>query len=202
MAAERTPLRLPPRGGVVVAALAAPQSEGADTALTSCPYHFGSDMPAATFCVYQGVAFDAGGEVCATDVVVMWSSLVAQGLESPDGAMKASASNKEVYLGFVADPELVVRAMADPRRNDRAEMVEYTLGDEDAPKLLAGKVTLRARRPGSTGTASGLAIELREPQHFRPGGCAFASYSGTYLGIIRPPSETATSANPSTVPQQ
>jgi hypothetical protein len=77
-------------------------------------------MPAATFCVYGGVAFGDGGEVCATDVLVIWSSLVSQAT--------ASGSNSEVYLGFVADPELVVRAIVDSRQGDRAEIVGYTLG--------------------------------------------------------------------------
>ena len=113
---EGAPARLARPGGVVAAGL----SDRAGTAPASCPYHFGSDMPAATFCVYGGVAFGDGGEVCATDVLVIWSSLVSQAT--------ASGSNSEVYLGFVADPELVVRAIVDSRQGDRAEIVGYTLG--------------------------------------------------------------------------
>jgi len=81
-------------------------------------------------------------------------------------------------------------------------MVGYTLGDEEAPQPLAGKMTLRTVRLGSSDSADVLGMELREPRHFRPGSCAFASYSGTYLGVIRPPNETTTSIDPFFVPRQ
>jgi hypothetical protein len=108
-------------------------------------------------------------------------------------AEKASASNKEVYLGFVADPELVLRAIVDARDSDRADMVEYMMGSDEDPQPLAGKMILRAVRLGS---ADVLSVDLREPRRFHPGSCAFASYSGTFLGMIRPPSETTTSVDP------
>ena len=111
-------------------------------------------------------------------------------------AEKASGSNREVYLAFVADPELVLRAVADSRDSDRAEMVQYMVGSDDAPQPLAGKMTLRAVRPGSSGTTDVLSMELREPRRFHPGGCAFASYSGTFLGMMRPPSETKPASIP------
>ena len=199
LAEERAPAQLARLGGVVAAALAEPQSDRADTAPASCPYHFGSNMPAATFCVYRGVAWGDAGEVCATDVVVIWSSVAAQAPVSGRSVEKASASNREVYLGFVADPELVVRAIVDPRRGDRAEMVGYTLGSEAAPQPLAGQMTLRAVRLGS---ADVLSMDWREPRRFHPGSCAFASYSGTFLGVIRPPRETTTSVDPFVVPRQ
>jgi hypothetical protein len=144
-------------------------------------------MPAATFCVYRGAAFDGGGEVCATDVVVIWSSFDLQAAVSIERATKASGSNREVYLAFVAAPELVLRAIVDSRRGDGAEVVDYTLGDGNAAQPLAGSMALRAMRVGS---ADVLTIDLREPQRAEPGGCVFASYSGTFLGMIRPPSET------------
>jgi len=179
LAEQPAPARLARTGGVVAAALAKPSSDRADTAPASCPYHFGSDMPAATFCVYQGVAFGGGGEVCATDVVVIWSSFASQVPVSVARAEKASGSNREVYLAFVADPELVVRATVDPRQGDRAEMVGYTLGSEEAPQPLAGQMTLRAVRLGS---AEVLSLALREPRRFHPGSCAFASYWERSLG--------------------
>jgi hypothetical protein len=177
----------------------APQPGSAHAPPESCPYHFDSDMPAATFCVYRGIAWGGAGEVCATDVVVIWSSLASQASVSRGLAEKASASNREVYLGFVADPELVVRAIVDFRQGDRAEMVGYTLGSEETPQPLAGQMTLRALRLGS---AEVLSMDLREPRRFHPGSCAFASYSGTFLGMIRPPSETTTSVYPFIVPRQ
>ena len=188
---EGAPARLARRGGVVDAALAQPQSDRADSTPASCPYHFGSDMPAATFCVYQGVAFGDGGEVCATDVVVIWSSLASQATVHVGRADKAAA-HREIYLGFVTDPGLVVRAIVDPRQGDHADMVGYTLGREAAPQPLAGQTTLRAVRPGS---AEVLSMDWREPRRFHRGSCAFASYSGTFLGIIGPPSETNVSAD-------
>lgn len=189
LAEERAPRRLARLGGVVAAALAEPPSDRADIAPASCPYHFGSDMPAATFCVYRGAAFGGDGEVCATDVAVIWSSFVpprsAVGLghaENPSG------SGKEVYIGFAADPELVIRAIVDdPGQGDRAEMVGYALGSEEAPQPLAGSMTLRALRLGS---ADVLGMELREARRFQGESCAFTSYSGTFVGMIGPPSDT------------
>jgi hypothetical protein len=191
----------PELAGVVAAAFTkpAPPTGPAHVTPESCPYHFDSDMPAATFCVYQGVAFGGGGEVCATDVVVIWSSLASPAPASGGPAEKASASNREVYLGFVADPELIVRAIVDPRQGDRAEMVAYTIGSEEAPQPLAGQLTLRAVRAGS---ADVLSMDLREPRRFHPGSCAFASYSGTFFGMLRPPSETMTSVDPFSMPRE
>lgn len=202
LADERAPAELASLDGAVADAPAEPRDDRADTTLESCPYHFGSDMPAATFCVYLGVAVGAGGEVCATDVVVIWSSFASQAAAGIEGAEQVSDSNREVHLGFVADPELVLRATVDSRQGDRAEMVGYTLGSEDAPQPLAGQMTLRAVRLGSSGTADVLGMELREPRRFRPGSCAFASYSGTFLGLIGPPSETRTYADASLAPRQ
>ena len=104
---------------------------------------------------------------------------------------RTSASNREVDLGFLTDPELVVGAILGPRQTDRAEIVWYTLGDDEAPQALAGQMTLLAVRPGSGDV---LRIDLREPGRFHIGSCAFASYSGTFLGMLRPPSEMTTSA--------
>lgn len=179
---------LPRRGGVVAATLAEPepQTDHAHAAPASCPYHFSSDMPSDTFCVYRGVAFGSGGEVCATDVVVIWSSVGALSQVGADPAEMALGPNREVYLGFVADPELVLRAIADSRQGDRAEMVGYTVGSTEAPQPLAGETTLHTVRLKSSGTADMLSMELREPRRFRPTGCAFASYSGTFMGVIAP----------------
>ena len=97
----------------------------------SCPYQFGDDMPLATFCVYRGVALGSGGEVCATDVVVIWSSFGSRARATDvEPARSASSLSGEVYLGFVADPELVLRASVGSRQSDRAEMVGYTVGSE------------------------------------------------------------------------
>jgi len=159
----------------------------------SCPYRFDSDMPADTFCVYRGVVWSSADEECATDVVVIWSSAGAsQAPGSGELAEKTSAS-KEIYLGFLADPGLVVRALVDPRQSGRAEIADYTLGSEEAPQQLAGQITLPAVRPGS---AEIFSIDLRDSQRFPSGSCAFASYSGTFVGLAKPPTEATTAIEP------
>jgi hypothetical protein len=60
-------------------------------------------------------------------------------------------------------------------------------------------MTLRAVRLRS---ADVLSMDLRDPRRFHLGSCAFASYSGTFLGIMRAPSETTTSVGPFIVPRQ
>jgi len=199
LAEEPSSARLADPGGALAAAFTAPVPQTAPAHATpeSCPYRFDSDMPAATFCVYRGVAWGGAGEVCAIDVVAIWSSVASHAPSSTARTEKASASNREVYVGFVADPELVVHAVADPRQGDRAEMVGYTLEGEEALQTLAGRMTLRAVRRGA---ADVLSMYLREPQPSHPGRCAFASYSGTFVGMIRPPNETMTSVDPFITP--
>ena len=67
-------------GGVVTAALTEPAPQTGLTHATPqrCPYHLDSDRPGRTFCVYRGAVFGRGGKVCATDVVVIWSSLASR----------------------------------------------------------------------------------------------------------------------------
>jgi hypothetical protein len=146
-------------------------------------------MPADTFCVYQGVALDGGGEACATDVVVIWSSFAPLRAVNREHAKRAPP-RRAIYLGFVANPDLVVRAVVDPRRNHHAEMVGYALSAEEGSEPLAGQMTLRAVRRGS---ADVLSMEVREPKRFHVGGCALSSYSGTFLGVMQRPSVTNTS---------
>ena len=195
LAEQPVSAQLPAMGGVMAAAFTEPVPKAGPAYATpeSCPYHFDSNMPPATFCVYRGVAFGDAGEICATDVVVIWSTLASQAPASGGPGEEASASTREIYLGFVDDPELVVRGIVDPRQDDRAEMVEYTLGGGEAPQPLAGQMTLHAVRRGS---ADVLSIDWRAPRPFHPGSCAFAAYSGTFLGMIRPPGETTTSVDP------
>jgi hypothetical protein len=201
LAQPHSSARLPGLGRVASAAFAeaATPTGRAHGIPESCPYHFGSDMPAATFCVYQGVAFGGGGEVCATDVVAIWSNLASPAPVSAGPAEKASGSNREVYLAFVADPELVLRAIVDARQDDRAEVVGYTLGGDEVLQPLAGKMTLRA---GSGGRADVLSMALRKRQRFHRGSCAFASYSGTFLGMLRSAVETTSSIDAFRVPEQ
>jgi len=204
LAEDRSAVRLPGVGGVVVAAEVTdsePQTDRARVAPARCPYHFGSDMPSATFCVYRGVAYGSDGEVCAAGVVVIWSSSTPSGV-SVEPAEGASGSNREVHLGFVADPALVLRAIVDASQGDRAELVGYTMGSEDAPQQLAGRMTLSRVRSGTNAAVDVLSVELRGPRRFRPAGCAFASYSGMFLGVIHPPSETDTYVETSVAPAQ
>jgi len=151
--------------------------------VVSCPYEFGSDMPSATFCVYRGVASGRGGEVCATDSVVIWSSV---------GSHSRVNAEREVYLGFVTDPGLVLRAVVDSRHPHRAEIVGYTSARNEIPQPLAGKTTLRTVTLGSSAAADTLSINVRESLQVHPGGCGLASYSGTFVGVIARPIETGT----------
>src|ERR1700752_3200462 len=98
LAEQSSSVRLPELREVMGAAFTepAPQAGPARATPQSCPYNFGSDMPAATFCVYRGVTFGGGGEVCSTDVVVIWSSLASRAAVSVESAEKASGSNREV----------------------------------------------------------------------------------------------------------
>lgn len=204
-AAERSAARPPGLGGAVVASAAAesePRTDRAHADATSCPYHFGSDTPPATFCVYRGVAFGNGGEVCATDVVVIWSSAGSQSRVRIGATEKPSASNREVYVAFVADPDLVLLAVVDAPQSNRAELVGYTMGGGEAAQPLAGTVSLRQAGVGASGPADVLSMELRGPRRFRPESCAFAWYSGRFLGVIRPPSETETYAESFSAPRQ
>lgn len=161
------------------------QTDRARAAPVNCPYHFGNEMPPATFCVYQGVARDGADEVCATNVVAIWSRFGSQA-QVGVAAEKASAPTREVYLGFISDPELVLRAIVDSRQGDHAEIDSYSARRDEASQPLAGEMTLRTVRLGSSGTADVLDVELRTPRRFRPGDCAFASYSGTFIGVIGP----------------
>lgn len=186
-------------GAVVSVAQAAhgadEQTDRARIAAVNCPYHFGNEMPPATFCVYQGVALDGADAVCATDVVAIWSRFGSQA-EVGVAAEKASGPTREVYLGFVTDPDLVLRAIVDSRQGDHAEIDSYSVG-RHAAQPLAGAMTLRTVRVGSSGTAEVLDVQLRAPRRFRPGGCAFASYSGTFVGVAGPrhPAESASEAS-------
>lgn len=98
-----------------------------------------------------------------------------------------------MYLGFVADPDLVLRASRRSAEGHRAEMVEYTAGSNEAPRALAGDTMLRTVRLESSGLADVLSITLREPRILRLEGCVLASYSGGFVGVIGPPIETGTS---------
>ena len=99
---------------------------------------------------------------------------------------------REIYLGFVTDPGLVLRAVVDSRHRHRAEMIEYTLPRNETPQPLVGEMALRTVAIGSSGTADILTISVRESPQFHPAGCALASYSGTFVGVIGPPIETGT----------
>jgi hypothetical protein len=189
LAGQPSPARLLPEPGGVAFTERAPQPGPADVTPEGCPYHFGSDMPAATFCVYRGVALGSRGEVCATDVVVIWSSFAAQAAAGVEPARNGAASRREVHFAFVAQPDLVLHAIVNSRRGDRAEMVGYTLDSEGASQPAGGQIALRGVPRGSVDVFS---MDLHEPRRFHSGSCEFASYAGTFLGVIQPPSETAT----------
>ena len=196
-AAEGSAARLPGSGGAIVGAAVSESPSRTDrfhAEPPSCPYQLGGDIPPATFCVYQGIAFGSGGEVCATDAVVIWSSAGSESGLRIGTSEQASVSNREVYVAFVADPELVLLAIVDAPQSNRAELVGYTIDGVDASQPLAGTVSLRPARVAASGPGDVLSMELRVPRRFRPGSCSFASYVGRFLGVMRPPIETDTYA--------
>lgn len=154
-------------------------------ATASCPYNFGRAMPPATFCVYNGVALGADGEICADNVLVIWSSYALHALQRPEDTRGSAAT--EVYLGFVAEPELVLRAVVDPERSERAVMAGYTLGEGRPAVPLAGETRLRAAGGSGPSDAGILTITLQEPRELRSRGCAFAAYAGSFVGMVRLP---------------
>jgi len=93
----------------------------------------------------------------------------------------------EIYLGFVAEPELVMRAVADPEHAERAEMIGYTLGDGQKSQPLVGETDLRKPTIGADTSGGVLTIKLRQPYRLRPAGCNLASYAGTFVGLMRLP---------------
>jgi hypothetical protein len=146
-----------------------------------CPYDFASDMPAATFCVYNGVALDTDGAVCAKNVVIMWSSF----------AGPADASNspqpRELYVGFVAQPDLILRGTVGTPASDTAQLT-----DVDAPERAApiGEMKLRAVQEKS----DVLSMDLHDIPELARADCVVASYSGTFVGLLRPPTDQTMSS--------
>jgi hypothetical protein len=167
----------------------APARGGGSALPASCPYDFGGETPASTFCVYQGAAFGRGGEVCASDAVVVWSS--ARGpLRMTVQADKGGIPARQVHIAFVDASEIVLQAVVGASQTDRAELVGYTTGDEQVAQPLSGTVTLRPRQPGASRAVDVLEMEVKGPRPFRPGNCALASYSGEFVGVIRSTHET------------
>ena len=60
---------------------------------------------------------------------------------------------REIYLGFVTDPGLVLRAIVDSEYGHRAEVVEYTLPRNATQHPLVGETTLHTAILESSGTA-------------------------------------------------
>jgi hypothetical protein len=153
----------------------------ANSAPLNCPYNFANEMPPGTFCVYQGVALDGADEVCATDVAAVWSRFDSR---VPVGVAQNASEAREVYLGFATDPEFVLRAFVDARQGNRAQIDSISDGRPEATQPLAGEMTLRTVRLGSSGTADVLDVKLWGARRLGLGDCAFASYSGTFIGVI------------------
>ncbi len=152
-----------------------------------CSYRFDSAMPPDTFCVYRGIARDSSGEACADDVVVLWSSYGAAG--------EASA---EIYLGFIASPDLVLRATvkAQDDHQQRAQLLDYAVGGDESARPIHGEASLRAPppQPGAPATADVLSLALSGGIDLDPASrCRFTTYSGEFMAMIGPTLETAAS---------
>lgn len=143
---------------------------------SGCPYDFASNMPAATFCVYRGVARDADGAVCAENVMMIWSTFDGT---VRDSTTSARSGTRELYVGLVADPEIVLRGTVAPQAPNMAQ-----LAGVDAPKSAApiGQLQIRAVSEKS----DVVSMELRSSETLSREHCDLASYSGTFIGLLHP----------------
>jgi hypothetical protein len=149
--------------------------------LASCPYDFRSDMPPGTFCVYRGVIIGGAGELCADDVVALWSSYAPTQLA--DARPGDPVPSRSVFIAFVGAADLVMRGVVEPGQGYRAHMVSYTLGEDEEPVPLVGETLLRSS--GAAGAPSAiLTVDIKDPASTAAGACAFGSFHGTFLGLI------------------
>lgn len=152
-----------------------------------CPHDFGRQMPAGEYCVYRGVMSSPGGAVCKRNAVVVWST---HGQEGPgDDAVVDSSppARPEVFFGLVDAPALVLRAVAD--RRTEARMLDFSPSPEHAAVPVSGVATL-SRHPPYWGR---LALTLQPPLAVEvgPDDCAFGTYRGLYIGLMRAPDADA-----------
>ncbi len=172
-------MRLPPIVLALVMACGGAVSAASGQALPAprqraCPYDFHAEMPPGAFCVYRGDVRGGNGEVCAKDVVLLWSTY-----GSPPAA---EPREHEIYIGFAGIPDLVMHAAVEPEHADRAEMKEFAFSGDQAPTPLDGELSTPSARPG---TRLYLALP-HPPREFQRGdGCSFASYEGDFMGLIR-----------------
>jgi len=148
---------------------------------SGCPYDFRSDMPLGVFCVYRGTASAADGEICADDLVVIWS---AHAPRDTSDIRDRSGSTRHVYLGFVGEPVLVLRAVATQRT--LARFVEYSLESKQRALRLTGFTTLD---PEKQGLFAAMTFTLPSRHEFSrdADACTVAEYNGIFVDVLEEP---------------
>jgi hypothetical protein len=161
-----------------LSAAAAAQLSTGMIAAAGCPFDFQRGMPPGVFCVYEGIALDAAGEVCADPAVVLWSQLAP---ELGAYRNRPEAADRDVYFGFVTSPDLVVRGTIDIDAENRVKMRDYTVGPHELPLVLHGY----AETWIAGGRAGVETLRLRVAPPLDAGGaCGFASYDGAFIGVL------------------
>jgi hypothetical protein len=129
--------------------------------------------------VYDGVALGPDGQVCADPMLVLWSQLAPQ--HGPY-RHRREASDSDVYFGFVTSVDIVVRAGIVLGAEHRVRILDYTFGPDGLPLVLQGFAeTHIAGGPHGIET---LSMRVTPPLD-AGGACGFASFDGTFLGVLR-----------------
>jgi hypothetical protein len=152
---------------------AATNAEGA-AVRGGCPYDFRSDMPRGEFCVYRGRVFAPDGALCSADAVMIWGTHRMR-------ARRAAEEARDVFVGFVDDPSLVLHAVA--TRRTVGLLTGYSLNGDSAQTPVGGFTTLGRQMSGQ----DAMTLRLRPPVALEidDAPCDFSSYRGVFIGVMR-----------------
>jgi len=150
--------------------------------LVRCPFDFHQAMPPGAFCVYEGIALGADGQPCKEPVVVIWARLAPEP-DAEGGLGEDVTDPADVLFGFVAFPDLVMRAATDDGAERRATILDYAIGDDQPPVELRGSAEVRFVPAASGGGIEVLGLRIDGPV-LASETCAFTSYDGTFLGVM------------------
>ena len=151
------------------------------TRVDHCPFSFLRGMPPGVFCVYDGIAMGPDGRACGDRAMVIWSRL------APEFTADAGPEAGDLYFGFVTSPDLTMRGIVDPDAENRAAMIDYTLGLGQRIRL-QGTADMRYVPLSAEEGTEILSLRIR-PAAFAFGACAFTAYDGTFVGVMALPPE-------------